>query len=138
MMNSSHDWPDPRRSSSSRRAKPRTTHEVGTLDSEVRSSNQLRQIRKDDLHPGDWVYVKTIQSMYRIKVKGNGRYEVSGGWFERKGLQHSEIGIAGCTWGGSAIKIDIVAACGLRLEFANRLITSPIQKVFLFRHRNLA
>jgi hypothetical protein len=47
-----------------------------------------------------------------------------------------QLGIAGCTWGGSAIKIDIVAACGLCLEFTNRLTTSPIQKIFLFRQQN--
>jgi hypothetical protein len=39
--------------------------------------------------------------------------------------------IPGCTWGGSAIKVDIVAAFGLMLEFGNRLTTSPIQEVFV-------
>jgi hypothetical protein len=110
---------------------------LGMLEAQIRSADQLPQVRKADLHPGDWVYVKTIRSTYRIKVKENGRYEVSGGWFERKGLPATELGIAGCTWGGSAIKIDIVAACGLCLEFANRLITSPIQKIFLFRQQDL-
>ncbi len=91
------------------------------------------QVRKDELHPGDWIFVKTLSSTYRIKAKGGGRYEVSGGWFDRKGLPPTELGIAGCTWGGSSIKIDIVAACGLRLEFTNRLITSPIQKIIVCR-----
>lgn len=108
---------------------------AGTLALETRASNHLREVRKADLRPGDWVFVKTIQSTYRIKVKDGGQYEVSGGWFDRKGLSPTELGITGCTWGGSAIKIDIVAACGLRLEFANRLITSPIQKIIVCSHQ---
>ena len=35
----------------------------------------------------------------------------------------------GCTWGGSAIKEDIVAARGLFLEFGNHVITTRIQNV---------
>jgi hypothetical protein len=58
-------------------------------------------------------------------------YSVSGGWFDKKGLSPMTTGIAGCTWRGTAIKVDIVAACGLSLEFGNRLITSTIQKVIL-------
>ena len=42
------------------------------------------------------------------------------------------VKINGCTWGGSAIKIDIVAAAGLCLEFGNKVRTSPIQKIALF------
>jgi hypothetical protein len=61
-----------------------------------------------------------------------GLYLVSGGWFDRKGFSPMKVTIRGCTWGGSAIKLDIVAACGLRLEFGNRVITSPIRKVFVF------
>jgi len=46
--------------------------------------------------------------------------------------------IAGCTWGGSSIKVNIVAACGLCLEFGNRLITSPIQRIIVVRRENLS
>jgi len=116
---------------------PHQTLLPGLLDSQIRSVDYLHQVRKADLHPGDWVFVKTLRSLYRIKVKEHGRYEISGGWFDKKGMPPTELGIAGCTWGGSAIKIDIVAACGLRLEFSNRLITSPIQKIVLFRHQHL-
>jgi hypothetical protein len=35
----------------------------------------------------------------------------------------------GCTWGGSAIKQDIVAALGLRLEFGNSVRTARIREV---------
>ena len=108
-----------------------------SLESQVRAADHLRQVRKADLHLGDMVFVKTLRSTYRIKVKTSGRYEVSGGWFDQKGLSPTDLGIAGCTWGGSAIKVDIVAACGLCLEFANRLVTSPIQKIILVRQQRV-
>jgi hypothetical protein len=41
--------------------------------------------------------------------------------------------VNGCTWGGSAIKSDILAAPGLFLEFGNRVRTTRIQQVNLFR-----
>ena len=43
--------------------------------------------------------------------------------------------INGCTWGGSAIMIDIVAACGLHLEFGNRVVTSKIRQFSVVRSR---
>ena len=106
-----------------------------SLESQIHTVDRLRQIRKADLHSGDLVFVKTLRSTYCIEFKASGRYEVSGGWFDQKGCSPMELGITGCTWGGTAIKIDIVAACGLRLEFANRLLTSPIQEVTVFRRR---
>jgi hypothetical protein len=97
----------------------------------VKDSQQLRQIRKTELASGDHLFVKTRNSVYDIRVLGSGMYSVSGGWFDKKGLSPMKLGIAGCTWGGSAIKVDIVAACGLRLEFQNRLVTSTIQKIIV-------
>ncbi|MEX0736775.1 MAG: hypothetical protein WD182_04985 [Bacteroidota bacterium] len=97
-------------------------------------ADQLRQVRKSDLHAGDWVIVKTEHSTYRVHVLKNGKYRVSGGWFDRKFTVPVEIGIVGCTWGGSAVKIDIVAACGLRLEFGNKVKTSAIREITVFRN----
>jgi hypothetical protein len=99
------------------------------LERIVNRSLHVRGLSKADLAPGDRVFVKTRNSLYDIRVLGNGMYSVSGGWFDRKGLSPMTTRIAGCTWGGSAIKVDIVAACGLSLEFGNRLITSTIRKV---------
>jgi hypothetical protein len=101
------------------------------LERIVEHSLHVRGLSKADLAPGDRVFVKTRNSLYDIRVLGNGMYSVSGGWFDKKGLSPMTTRIAGCTWGGSAIKVDIVAACGLSLEFGNRLITSTIQKVIL-------
>ena len=98
----------------------------------VDQSQRLPQVRKADLRPGDRILVVTCNSIYSLQVIEDGFYRVSGGWFDKKGLSPTKTTITGCTWGGSAIKLDIVAACGLRLEFGNRVITSPIRKVFVF------
>lgn len=81
---------------------------------------------------GDRLLVMTCNSVYSVRAMEGGLYLVSGGWFDRKGLSPMKVTIRGCTWGGSAIKLDIVAAYGLQLEFGNRVITSPIRKVFFF------
>ncbi len=109
-----------------------TTHYGLTLSTLVEQSQHLKQIRRGDLHPGDHVLVVTCNSIYSIKVSEDGFYMVSGGWFDKHGVSPMKTRITGCTWGGSVIKLDIVAACGLRLEFGNRVITSPIRKVFVF------
>src|SRR5713226_7836652 len=102
-----------------------------TLSTLVDCTSHLRQIRKGDLHIGDRIIVLTLNSVYSIRVEGGGYYSISGGWFDRKGLSPVKTTIMGCTWGGSAIKHDIIAACGLRLEFGNRLVTTTIRKVFV-------
>jgi hypothetical protein len=91
----------------------------------------LQQVRKVDLQSGDRVIVITTNSVYRICVEKNGVYAVSGGWFDNKGLSPMKTTITGCSWGGSVIKVDVVAACGLRLEFGNRLVTSVITKIIV-------
>ncbi len=102
-----------------------------TLESITRSVDRLQEVRKSSLSFGDWIFVKTVKSLYRIRSLGGVLYEVSGGWFDKKGLGSVQLRISGCTWGGSAIKIDLIAACGLRIEFGNRLITSPVRKIFV-------
>jgi hypothetical protein len=105
-----------------------------TLLGLVGHSQHLRQILKAELRVGDQVLVMTCNSTYSIRKAEGAFYYVSGGWFDRKGLSPLKTTIRGCTWGGSAIKLDIIAACGLRLEFGNRVITSPIRKAFVFPH----
>lgn len=103
-----------------------------SLNAIVNSIDFLQEVRKKDLREGDRIVAKTCNSVYSIRVGSNGVLAVSGGWFDIKGKSPSRVTIRGCTWGGSAIKTDIVAACGLRIEFGNRLTTSPIQKIFVF------
>ena len=104
------------------------------LSTIVQSTDHILEIPKSSLEPGDMVLVKTINSLYTVRVLHGGFCSVSGGWFDRKGLSPATTRIAVCTWGGSAIKIDVAAACGLRLEFVNRLVTSTIEKIVLFHY----
>lgn len=56
-----------------------------------------------------------------------------GGWFDRKGVAPQRVNVNGCTWGGSALKSELVAARGMRLEFGNCVLTTPIEEVRLIR-----
>jgi hypothetical protein len=104
-----------------------------TLGAVVDHSARLNAVRKADLEMGDQVLVTTRNSIYSIHVLQENLYSVSGGWFDQKGLSPSKVAINGCTWGGRAIKWDIVAACGLHLEFGNQVVTSRILDVQVIR-----
>lgn len=101
------------------------------LKNMVDQSSALFTVRKDQLQAGDHIFLKTYNSIYKIKVDSDGKYLVSGGWFDKNKLSPMKIGINGCTWGSSVINTDIVAACGLFLEFSNKLITSRIKEIFI-------
>ena len=90
-----------------------------TLDAIVDHAGQLEGVYKSDLEVGDRLVVTTRNSTYFIDV-------FSGGWFDRQGLSPTNVAINGCTWGGHAIKEDLLAACGLHLEFENNVVTSRI------------
>jgi hypothetical protein len=109
-------------------------HSLKTI---VNSVDRIGQISKATLGLDDLVLVTTSNSLYKIRKKENNLYEVSGGWFDRKGLSPFVVTVRGCSWGGSIIKVDIVAACGLCLEFGNRLVTSPIRKITVIKFKNL-
>ena len=100
-----------------------------SLEKIVESGVQLKQVRKAGLEFGDIVIITTLNSIYSVLVLDNNLYQVSGGWFDKKGLSPMKTTITGCTWGGSIIKLDVVAACGLCLEFGNRVVTTAIRKV---------
>jgi hypothetical protein len=104
-----------------------------TLDARVNHADEIEAVLKRDLQSGDWVLVTTKNSVYSICVLGEDQYVVSGGWFDRKGVSPQQTTISGCTWGGTAIKEDIVAARGLFLEFGNHVITTQIQHVRVIR-----
>ncbi len=101
----------------------------------IEQADALHEVKKADLRPGDEVHLKTLNSDYFIKVDNDGSYIVSGGWFDKMELSPVKTSINGCTWGGSTIKTDIIAACGLYLEFGNRLLTSTIQEIIYFPGR---
>lgn len=106
---------------------------VRTVQAILGSAGRSRPVRKADLSRGSRVVVATENSVYSIEVLEDATYSVRGGWFDRQGLSPARISIAGCTWGGTVIKNDIVAACGLHLEFGNRVVTSRIRAVHVIR-----
>ena len=103
------------------------------LEALVQHAERIEGVHRNDLRCGDWVLVNTLNSLYSIYVLGDGKYTVSGGWFDREGLAPATLTINGCTWGGRAIKSDLVAARGLCLEFGNDVITTRIQRVRVIR-----
>ncbi len=109
-------------------------HNLETIINQV---DRMKQIPKASLNWGDTIFVTTHNSIYKIRKKENNLFEVSGGWFDRKGLSPYLVTVRGCSWGGSIIKVDIIAACGLCLEFGNRLITSPIRKIAVIKFKNM-
>ncbi len=104
-----------------------------TLDAMVRHAPAIQGIRVRDVEPGDWIVVRTRNSLYSLLCLGEGRYRVAGGWFSQHGYDNLTIRIAGCTWGGCAIHTGLVAAPGMWLEFANGVRTTCIREVRLLR-----
>jgi hypothetical protein len=101
---------------------------VRTLDRLVESADAIDGLRASDVKPGDWVVVRTRNSVYSIAVLNKDRYRVTGGWF-KNGPEGAEVGIAGCTWGGAAIHTRVIAATGMFLEFDNGVRTTRIREV---------
>ena len=108
-----------------------------TVNAMLDQVGRIEFVRKSDLRSGDRLLVSTENSVYSIRVHEDATYSISGGWFDHQGLSPARVPIAGCTWGGSVIKCDIVAARGLRLEFGNRVVTSPIREVRVVREKSL-
>lgn len=100
-----------------------------TLVTRVQQARSLDEVRKKDLHAGDRLFVTTRNSLYKIWVLDDGVYRVSGGWFDLRRMAPQRMAINGCTWGGSAIKQDILAARGLHLEFGNTVRTTRIREI---------
>jgi hypothetical protein len=99
----------------------------GTLDTLARRLQQTAAVHKDDLEMGDLLVVETRNSRYRLVSLGDGTYRVDGGWFDRQYASPVVTAVRGCTWGGSAIATDLLAACGLFLEFGNGVVTTAIR-----------
>lgn len=77
--------------------------------------------------------VTTRNSRYVMLALSDGRFQVSGGWFDREGHSPTTVAIAGCTLGGRAIHTGIVAGRGLHLEFGNHVVTTRIRDIHIIR-----
>jgi hypothetical protein len=108
-----------------------------SLEERVAQAAAQPAVRKSELRAGDVALVTTRNSVYAIRALGDGTYQVTGGWFDRQGASPSTVGVNGCTWGGSAIREDVVAAPGLFLEFSNHVRTTRIRLVEILRREQL-
>jgi hypothetical protein len=106
------------------------THDLRALSAQARN---IAGVRKTEVRPGDWLVVRTRNSMYSLCSLGGGEFMVSGGWFDKEGVSPAKVSINGCTWGGRAIHSEMLAAPGLCLEFGNQVTTTRIQQVRLLR-----
>lgn len=114
--------------------RPDQSSRVGIALPEVlRGVGDLSAVSRSELMIGDVMLIRTRNSLYTIRLTARGCYSATGGWFDRKGLSPHPIAINGCTWGGTLIKVDILAACGLCIEFSNRVVTSPVRSIVVLR-----
>jgi hypothetical protein len=104
---------------------------VRTLAAVVNSLDPTRAIDRHQLSKGDAVVVQTRNSLYRLMTLADGSFVVEGGWFSQQGSGPSRVGVAGCSFGGSAIWSRVVAAPGLFLEFGNGVRTTRIQSTWV-------
>jgi hypothetical protein len=103
-----------------------------SLTSIARATDRWAVTRKADLETGDRVLVSTKNSDYCLESLGGDMFHVTGGWFEKR-PESRFVTVNGCTFGGSAIWTDIVAAPGLFLEFGNNVSTTRIRRVRVVR-----
>ena len=99
------------------------------LQSLAAAAGAIVGFRRSDLEPGDRLVVATRNSIYQLVAAADGRFTVSGGWFERQGLGQQRVAVAGCTAGGRALFTDLLAAPGMFLEFGNGAVTTRILHV---------
>ena len=104
-----------------------------TLDGLALAAARAEGVWARDVSAGDWIVVRTKNSLYALSAVGDGTFIVSGGWFSANGSDGRAIAVAGCTWGGHALLTGMVAAPGMFLEFANGVRTTRIREVRAFR-----
>jgi hypothetical protein len=104
-----------------------------TLGAIVDHSRNDDVIRRHEVCGGDQIIIRTRNSVYSLWVLGDGTFAASGGWFDSRSSSPTRIPVNGCTYGGSAIRHDVIAGKGLFLEFGNRVLTTRIQEVRVVR-----
>lgn len=99
-----------------------------TLPLMAEHASAIHGVWKRDVRAGDWVIVCTRNSRYVLAVQPDGSFVASGGWFERDGGD-AQVGVVGCTWGGTAILTTLIAAPGMFVEFTNGVRTTRVRDV---------
>lgn len=101
------------------------------LERLLRTRDDPDAVTRAQIGLGDTLVITTRNSVYSLCALGQGIFAVSGGWFEQQGSSPQREQVNGCTFGGSAIRHDLIAAPGLFLEFANGVKTTRITSVRL-------
>ncbi len=109
------------------------TRPARRLDDLARVADDIAGIRRGELAPGDRILVATRNSIYSLLLQDGGTFEVAGGFYQRAGRGAVQVGVSGCSAGGSALFTRLVAARGLFLEFEDGTRTTRIQRVRLQR-----
>ena len=104
-----------------------------TLERMADNARTIQGVWSTDLKAGDWVIVRTKNSVYSLAALGDGRFQVSGGWFTSHGGYARLVRVLGCTWGGRAILTEMIAAPGMFIEFDNGVQTTRVQHVRVLR-----
>ncbi len=104
-----------------------------TIDRLAAVAPELDGVRASDVRPGDWIVVRTKNSTYALSAVGDGTFMVSGGWFAAEHQEPARVRVAGCTWGGSAILLSMIAAPGMCIEFDNGVRTTRAREVRVLR-----
>lgn len=99
------------------------------LDDLARAADRLEGVRRDELGPGDRLLVATRNSVYSLERLPDGAFRVAGGFFLRTQGGPVRLAVSGCTVGGRALFVDLVAAPGLFLEFGDGTRTTRILDV---------
>jgi hypothetical protein len=115
--------------------RPRSGRALQTL---AAAAGAIVGFRRCDLEPGDRLVVATRNSIYQLIADEDGKFTVSGGWFERQGIGQEHVAVAGCTAGGHALFTDLLAAPGMFLEFGNGAVTTRILHVRRLRRTEAA
>ena|SRR5688572_32131892 len=104
-----------------------------TLEHLIAAAETQDGVKFSDLQSGDWIVVRTKNSTYTLATLGDGTFMASGGWFAAERAEDRPVQIRGCTWGGSALLVRMVAAPGMCIEFANGVRTTRAREVRLIR-----
>jgi len=104
-----------------------------TLDRLSAHARAVEGVWARAVQAGDWVVVRTKNSVYSLSASGDGTFRVAGGWFQAHDAETAPVRVAGCTWGGRALHTGLVAAPGMCLEFSNGVRTTRIREVRLIR-----
>ena len=111
----------------------RVPRPVRTLDGVTRATRQGLAIHRGDLAFGDRLVVRTRNSTYSLVAMGDETFAVRGGWFDSNPDSPPTVTVNGCTFGGSAIAREILAAPGMFLEFGNSVLTTRILEARVMR-----